>query len=74
MAVGTQSSQAPAPSCADPALGVSQPCLPVTEWGAGSGARAVGAAFPQLTLSSRCAQVWTPAPRPALTSSPFPMM
>ena len=47
MAVGTQSSQAPVPSCADPALGVPQPCLPVTEWGVGSGARAVGAAFPQ---------------------------
>lgn len=47
MAVGTQSSQAPAPSCADPALGVPQPCLPVAKWGVGSGARVVGTAFPQ---------------------------
>lgn len=74
MAVGTQSSQAPAPSCADPTLGIPQPCLPVAEWGAGSGGNSLPPAFTYLTLSSRCAQVWTPAPRPALTSSPFPMM
>lgn len=28
----------------------------------------------RLTVSPHCAQVWTPAPPPALTSSPFPMM
>lgn len=31
--------------------------------------------FPfSLTLFPWCAQVWMPAPRPALMSSPFPMM
>lgn len=43
------------PQLCRPCPGHSQPCLPVAEWGAGSGARAVGTAFPaftRLTLSS----------------------
>lgn len=47
-----------------PALGIPQPCLPVAEWERVRCPRweQPSPAFTRLTLSSRCAQVWTPSP------------